>query len=221
MFGRRSHNQRPQLPDLDSQVTAHWNRGVAPANPPPPMESPSESLDFAPTPYSVAKTKERSRGRRRLLLSLLMGLVLGPILVAAAFYLMQFINPARRQTETLGERMTFGPRDDEEIFYTDDISTEQVRQLGAFLQREGVFDGQSSKSVRLSRRDEVFVVGFAVEWNSWELPDVATYFRDVREQLSIGAFNGSPVEVHLCARQADSKGQPMPAMRVICADGER
>jgi hypothetical protein len=218
MFGRRSQ-QKPRLPDLDSEVAAHWNRGLAPSNPKPAERSSADSLEFAASAYTPT-TKERSRFRRRLLLSLSVALILGPIFVAAAFYLMHYINPVMRATETLGERMTFGEREDEEIFYSDDVSAEQALQLGAFLQHEGIFNGKTAKSVRISKRGVVFLVGFAVEWNSWEQPDVVADFHDLRRRLSAGAFNGCPVEVHLCARQADSKGQMMPVMRILRVEDE-
>lgn len=83
MFGRRSQPQRLRLPDLDPQVTAHWNRGIAPSNPPSAENSSGESLEFVPTPLGATRTKEHRRKRRRLVLSLWMGLLLGPIFVAA------------------------------------------------------------------------------------------------------------------------------------------
>lgn len=221
MFGRWLRKPNQRLPDLDAEVTAHWNRGITPSPAPAPEEASATSLDFASAAYlTTKKTKEHARRRRRLIWSLLVGLLLGPIFVGAAYYLMRYINPRVRATAPLGERMTFGPQDEEEIFYTEDISPEQVRQLAAFLQREGLFDGLSAKSVRLSRNGAVFVVGFALEWNSWKQPDVVADFRDMQPRLSNGAFNGSPVEIHLCARQADSKGRPMPAMHIIRADGK-
>jgi hypothetical protein len=220
MFGRWSRRQNPPLPDLDSEVAAHWNRGNTSSKAPGSEESLDTSLDFPlVNPRSPKRTREDSRRRRRLAVSLLIGLLLAPIVVIGAYQLVRHINPMTRVRESLGERMTFGPQDDEEIFYTEDISPEQARRLGAFLQEEGLFDGLSAKSVRLSRNGAVFVVGFAVEWNSWEQPEVVAYFRQMQTRLSKGAFDGSPVEIHLCARQADSKGQQLPAMSVLQADG--
>jgi hypothetical protein len=221
MFGRWSRKHEQRLPDLDSEVTAHWNRGRAPSNAPPSQESLDDNLNFAPASYRVGKMKECSRTRRRLLVSLCIGLILGPIVVGAAFYLMRYINPVIRATETLGERMTFGPHDEEEIYYTRDIEPDQVRHLGAFLQHKGVFDGRSAKSVRLSTNGDVLVVGFAVVWNSWENPEVVNYFRELQGTLSEGAFHGRPVEIHLCARQADSQGRLMPAMYEIQANPKK
>lgn len=226
MFGRWSRQKnKPSppiaLPDLDDQVTAHWNRGAAPPLA-PPANAQADSLEFDPAPaYRAGKTKEHRRGRRRFLVSLLLGLALAPIAVAGAYYLMRYINPVRRATESLGERMTFGQEDQEEIFYTEDISSDEVRRLGSFLQREGLFGDSRLKSVRLSKDGDNYVVGFALEWNNWRDDNVAADFRDLLPRLSRGAFNGRPVEIHLCARQPDSKGRAMPTMRVIRADVER
>jgi hypothetical protein len=208
------------LPNLDSEVSAHWNRGVPPpvAPPSPPEKPPGDNLDFGPAAsYRAGKTKEQSRRRRRLLLSLLVG----PLLIAAFLYFYPWINSLIHGTTSLGQRITFGPQNQEEIFYTADISSEQALQLGAFLQSEGIFDGLRPKSVRLSKDGDVFVVGVVLEWSNWSEDVVADDFRDLLPRLSRGAFNGSPVEIHLCAPQPDSKGRLMPTMRVIRADVER
>ncbi len=210
------------VPDLDREVSAHWGRGIAPAAVPPMPatdSSPSESLQFSFTEsYRTREIKERKRHRRRLVLSLLVGLVMGPVVVVGMYYLFMHVNSAVRGTQTLGQRMTFGGEDQEEIFYTDDISSNQAWQLGAFLQAEGIFDGLRPKSVRVAKAGEVFVVGFAMAWNNWQEQKVADDFRDLLSRLSRSVFDGSPVEIHLCARQPDSQGQPMPTMRVIRAN---
>jgi hypothetical protein len=220
-WSRKPDKSLPDItvPDLDREVAAHWGRGLTSSNAPPmppPDHSASASLDFASGPSPVpTRTRERSRKRRRLLLSLLGGLVL----VATACYLLWQIHFSMRGMGSLGQRMTFGVEDQEEIYYTDDISEEQVRQLGAFLQREGIFDGLRSKSVRVAKNGDVFVVGFALAWNNWQEQGVADDFHDLLPRLSRGVFKGSAVEIHLCARQPDSQGRPMPTMRVIRAEG--
>ncbi|HEY7425555.1 MAG TPA: hypothetical protein VH682_15090 [Gemmataceae bacterium] len=221
-WSRKQNKPFPKaaLPDLDRAVAAHWDRGVAP--PVTPLEKPpGDSLDFGPVAsYRAGLTKERSRRRRRLLASLLVGLLLGPLATVAFIFFYPLFSSWVHGTGSLGQRITFGPRDLEEIFYSNDISAEQALQLGAFLQSEGIFDGLSSKSVRLSKDGEVFVVGFVLEWNNWLNENAAADFRDLLPRLSRGAFKGSPVEIHLCARQPDSKGRPMPTMRIIRTDDE-
>jgi len=206
------------LPNLDNEVTAHWNRGAPPPVAPPAEKPPGDSLDFGPiASYRAGQTKERSRRRRRLLVSLLVG----PLLLVAFIYFYPWISSLMRGGGSLGQRLTFGPQNQEEIFYTDDISPEQALQLGTCLQIETVFDGLSPKSVRLSKDGEVFVVSFVLEWDNWRDENVAADFRALLPRLSRGAFNDSPVEIHLCAQQADSKGQLMPTMRIIRTDAER
>lgn len=229
MFGRwlrRKDSSGPSiaLPNLDDQVTAHWNRGAA--SPPPPANAPADSLDFVPTPGShTSKTKEHQRRRRRLLWSLLAGLVVGPFLAAPVICLIYLLmgdgSAVTTVVGSLGERITFGPDDQEEILHSSDISPDEARKLGDVLQHEGIFDGREAKSVRLSKDGDVYVVGFALEWGSWRNKDVVADFRDLLPRLSRGAFNGRAVEIHLCARQADSKDRAMPTMRVIRADVER
>jgi len=205
------------LPNLDSEVSAHWNRGVPPSVA-PPEKPPGDDLDFGPVAnYRRGKTKEQARRRRRLLLSLLVG----PLLIAAFIYFYPRISSFMRGGSSLGQRITFGPQEQEEIFYTADISSEQALQLGAFLQREGIFDGLDAKSVQLSKDGEVFVVRFVLAWGNWSNNDVAADFRALLPRLSRGAFNGGPVEIHLCAPQPDSKGRLMPTMLVIRGDDER
>jgi hypothetical protein len=206
------------LPNLDSEVSAHWNRGAPPSVVPPPQKPPGDNLDFGPVAsYRRSKTKEQARRRRRLLLSLLVG----PILIAAFFYFYPWISSFMRGGSSLGQRITFGPQKQEEIFYTADISSEQALRLGTSLQIETIFDGLSPKSVRLSKDGDVFVVGFVLEWNMWSDGETVAYFRDLLPRLSREAFNGSSVEIHLCAREPDSKGRPMPTMRVIRVNDER
>jgi hypothetical protein len=223
MFGRKSRQQDEALrnvavPDLDSEVTAHWNRGAAPSNAPPPETASSASLDFGPTSYRAGKTKEYARKRRRLIISVLVGLLVSPVAVGAVSYLIRYINPVRRAMEPFGERIGFGQEEQEEIYYTPDISSEQARQLGVFLQQEGMFNDDGAKSVRLSKNGEVFVVGFVLAWNSWESPQTLMAFRELLPRLSRRVFNGVPVEIHLCAQQQDSHGRLMPAMRVLRAE---
>jgi hypothetical protein len=222
-WSRKQNKSVPEaaLPDLDREVAAHWNRGVPPPVA-PPEKPPGDSLDFGPiASYHAGQKKERSRRRRRLLASLLGGLLLGPLVTAAFIYFYPRLSSWSHGTGALGQRITFGPQDQEEIFYGDDISSEQVLQLGAFLQSEGIFDGLSPKSVRLSKDGEVFVVSFVLEWNNWLDENVVADFCDFLPRLSRGAFKGSPVEIHLCARQADSKGRLMPTMRIIRPDADR
>ncbi len=214
MFGRRSRDPKPKLPDLDPDVTSHWNRGQPP-NPPPPVEEPR--LNIVPTWLLSSSAEERRRGRRRLLISCSLGLILGPIFAALVIYLIHLIN-LPLLSNPLGERMGFGAQDEEEIYYTDEISEQQVRCLGAYLQRTGYFNELSAKSVRLSKKGEVYVVGFALLWGSWKKEDVLEDFHTLRIGISREVFDGSPVQVDLCARQPDSKGNPMPAMVVLHAD---
>jgi hypothetical protein len=216
MFGRRPRDPKPKLPDLDPDVTSHWNRGQPP-NPPPPVEE--SGLDIVPTWPLSSRDTERRRGRRRLLVSCLIGLILGPIFLAVAIYLIHLFNPYPI-SNTLGERMGFGAKDEEEIFYTDEISEQQVKRLGAYLQRVGYFNELSAKSVRLSKKGEAYVVGFALIWGSWKKEDVLEDFRTLRMGISREVFDGSPVQVDLCARQPESKGKPMPAMVVLHAEEE-
>lgn len=221
MFGRWWRKQvKPlsgvALPDLDREASALWGRGPAP----PLATPPADSLDFGPA-GRPRRTHERARRRRRLLGSLLLGLILGTVLTVGASYVALRVRPSLGATSGFGECMTFGSQDQEEIYYSDDVSAEQARRLGAFLRREGIFGDAQPKSVRLSREGGVFFVGFALEWNSWQDEGIADDFRDLLPRLSRGAFDGAPVAIHLCARQPDSKGRMLPTMRVIGPDGVR
>jgi hypothetical protein len=222
MFGRWGRKQAKPLPgvalpDLDREVSARWNPAAAPAW---PDKSAENSLDFGPAKANPARTRERSRRRRRVLMSCLLGLVLGPAAVAGFFFSTHRYMSLWHDSDALGERLFFGAQDQEEIYYAGGVSEEQARRLGAFLQREGLFGDERPKSVRLSKDGDVFVVGFALEWNNWTDERVADDFRDLLPRLSHGVFDGGPVEIHLCARQPDSKGRPMPTMRVIRAVAE-
>ncbi|HWG46343.1 MAG TPA: hypothetical protein VN688_26510 [Gemmataceae bacterium] len=209
------------VPDLDREVAAHWGRDSASPNLLPvvaaPDSSPSASLDFHSAAASrPRRTRERSRLLRRLVWSALGGL----LLVATVCFLLWNLNLSMFRTNSLGERMTFGVDDQEEIYYTAEVSPEQAQRLGAFLQREGIFDGLRPKSVRVTKNAEVYVVGFVLEWNNWQEQGVADDFRDLLPRMARGVFDSGPVEIHLCARQPDSQGRPMPTMRIIRADAE-
>jgi hypothetical protein len=225
MFARWWPRKRGQslpdvaLPNLDSEVSAHWKRGAPPPVTPPPERPSGDNLDFGPiASYRAGKTKEHARRRRRFLVCLL----IGPLMIAAFLYAYPWISSMLRGAGSLGRRLTFGQQNQEEIFYADDISSEQVLRLGTFLQSEGIFDGLSPKSVRLTKNeDDVFVVGFVLEWNNWLDEGVAADFRNLLPRLSRRVFDGSSVEIHLCAPQPDSKGRLMPTMRVIRAEVER
>jgi hypothetical protein len=74
-WSRKQNKSSPEaaLPDLDREVAAHWNRGVAP--PATPTEKPpGDSLDFGPiASYAAAKRYVRALKRLKIILAALPG----------------------------------------------------------------------------------------------------------------------------------------------------
>jgi hypothetical protein len=96
----------------------------------------------------------------------------------------------------LGQKIDCGGG--EEIYYTKGATEADARALAESLRGVGFFDGQTPKSVRVSRDGDRVVVSFIVQ--EWVLKDleVQQQFRTIGQQASQQAFGGRPVAVELC-----------------------
>jgi len=121
----------------------------------------------------------------------LLGLVLYLGIFYGAFSIYQ-----QHLSAGFGTRLDFGGG--EEVFYKNGATQADAWALGTFLRRDGYFNGQGPKSVRISRDGNRLVVDFVVQ--NWVFQDrpVQQEFRQLGQEISQQAFGGDPIEVHLC-----------------------
>jgi hypothetical protein len=84
----------------------------------------------------------------------------------------------------------------EEILYTSDVTAAEAGGLGKVLQEERLFDGNGDKSVRLSKRGDVYVVSFVLRFG-YDRPGFDEEFRGLGRRISEKALGGRPVEVEI------------------------
>ena len=235
MFGKKAAKKDGaapldvRLPDLDAEVASHWSPpgAAAPAGgsaPPPsaPAPGPEANLDFGPpTDYLRMRDREpRGRLRKWVVRLVLLGCGL-IVLLPVVLVLLSVLGIRTPEGQGLGERIVFSRPggEAEEVFYTRGVEEEDARRLGRFLQEHGYFDGQSSKTVRLTRDGEGFTVAFVVRADAWDEPEVVEEMGRLGRALSQGPFAGRPVTIHLCDgwQKLAYGGVALPVRKVIPA----
>src|SRR5262249_18527097 len=103
-------------------------------------------------------------------------------------------------TEGLGERVPFGSRGQEEVYYTRGAPEDEATRLGAFLRKAGFCDAGPAETAQVARADGRHVVAFVLGERAWEDPAVVATFSELVPELSARVFGGAPVEIHLCHR---------------------
>jgi hypothetical protein len=220
MFGKKAARKGPpapldvRLPDLDKEVASHWVppgaagptalAGSGPPQPPAPAAGPEPDLDFGP-PADYLRTKDRephARLRNWVVRFVLLGCGL-VVLLPAVFILLSLFGISIRDNEGLGQQLVFSrPGGEvEEVLYTRGVQEEEARRLGRFLQEHGYFDGQSGKTVQLSRDGDGFTVAIVLRANVWNKAEVVEEMGRLGRALSLEEFAGRPVTVHLCDRE--------------------
>jgi DNA-directed RNA polymerase subunit RPC12/RpoP len=86
----------------------------------------------------------------------------------------------------------------EEIIYAEGASEADAQKLATVLQAEKVFDGKSSKTVRLSRPKGGVVIGIVYGKNAWKDPEVVSYYEGLRARLIEQEFLGPSITIELC-----------------------
>jgi hypothetical protein len=210
-----------RLPDLDAEVATRWADRGAPAPPSaqPAPAAPDSNLDFGF--IGTRDCAPRSRARK-LVVALCGGLlVLAGVLVPLLIGLKALgVRTAPPDTEGLGQRVQFGTRGQEEVYYTRGATEDEARRLGAFLLKAGVFDDGPAKTVEVARADGRHVVAFVRGERAWEDPAVVATFRALIPELSARVFGGAPVEVHLCHRVPKmERGKPFLTVMKRLTDG--
>jgi hypothetical protein len=96
---------------------------------------------------------------------------------------------------SLGSRLAVTGK--EELYYTN-ITEAEARRVGQALKECKYFDGTTRKTVQVAQRDNWVVLNFVVQDRVWDNPEMVAGFRVVSLQVAAQAFDGRPVEVHLC-----------------------
>lgn len=168
-----SEAPRPSVPPL-SLDSDKQEVPVPPSR--PPLTLPRSAENRAPAP----------RINRRVLGGALIVIV---VLVVAA---LRFGPPHFRGH---GDRIAV--TDKEEVYYKN-VSWEEACQLGQVLKDLQFFDGNTRKTVQLSRRDNCAIVSFVVQDGAWNNADTVEYLRYVVLLVSARLYEGQPIEVRLC-----------------------
>jgi hypothetical protein len=103
----------------------------------------------------------------------------------------------------MGERLDFGGG--AEVYFDKGVMETEARQLGLFLVREGVFDGQHPFTVWVRKRDQRYLVSFCLQPGAWNQPEVIQTFSDLKPLLAQEVFPDKLMEIHLCDEKMVSK----------------
>lgn len=102
-----------------------------------------------------------------------------------------------------GEKLTFGSK--QEIYYKDGATEDHARKLGNYFKETGFFDGKSPKSVQIIKSGESFQIRFVIKKDLWKDQKTIKNFMFMGKEISQNVFDKSPVDVHLCDDQLETK----------------
>lgn len=123
------------------------------------------------------------------------GIIIAAILIGVGYV------SIKENTLDLGERLELG---NDEIYYEENVSETEARQLGAFLRETGYFT-DSGASVQLKKEGETYLLSWALKDEAWKDSEVISEFRSVGEAVSSRVFNGEPVITRLCDNTMEVK----------------
>ena len=84
-----------------------------------------------------------------------------------------------------------------QLFYTSNVTENEVNKLGQFLIDWGFADGEY-KTVQLNKTGNTYEVRMVVKTGLENDQEYRNLFRLATNQISEGAFNGANVDIHLC-----------------------
>ncbi len=116
------------------------------------------------------------------------------ILKVLGFVVIVFVAFVIYNMNGYGEKLEFNGT---EVFYTDLITEAEAQKLGEYLVEAEFADG-GAKSVQLSKRDSVYLFRMVVLDGITKDSTNDVTLLAMTYALSLGAFEGAPVELHAC-----------------------
>lgn len=84
-----------------------------------------------------------------------------------------------------------------ELFYTDNISTEEVDKLVKYLQYTQVFTKNTNMDVKIDKKKDIYIFSLIINKEYLEDERLNSLAKSLSRGLSNGVFNNK-VEVHIC-----------------------
>lgn len=85
-----------------------------------------------------------------------------------------------------------------ELIYTDNVSTEEVDKLAKYLQYTKVFSENTNTDVKIDKKKEVYIFSLIINKEYLEDERLNSLAKSLSRGLSSGVFNNNKVEVHIC-----------------------
>ena len=87
----------------------------------------------------------------------------------------------------------------DELYYTDNISKNEVDKVGEYLKEKGLFvQDNNTISIKLDKKENEYILSFIVNKENLESSDTSEYAKFFGKALSTEVFNNSKVRVNLC-----------------------
>jgi hypothetical protein len=96
-----------------------------------------------------------------------------------------------------GTRLDFNGH---ELFYTDNVTEADARQLGDYLVKVGLFAGDTVRA-QLDKAGATYQVRLAMQPGTQNDLELRRALRTLTAEISAGAFNGAATEIHACDDQ--------------------
>ncbi|NLJ06779.1 MAG: hypothetical protein GX437_03810 [Sphingobacteriales bacterium] len=93
-----------------------------------------------------------------------------------------------------GEKLEFNKG---QLYYTENVSSEDAQKLGEYLVKVGFFDG-NPKTVQLDRRNDTFLFRMVVKKEKQDDSNSVVLLKLFAMKISGEVFNGSPVNAYIC-----------------------
>jgi len=158
-----------------------------------------------PTDYQKTVRNEQAPLYRRFVVWIVVGSILlaafsGGILILL-FVLDVDVFP---EEPLLGKRLVIsrncrGPR--ECVYYQNDATEDEARQLGRFLQEIGYFRGESKADAVLDIVENSVVISFPVKRGAWDDAELIAEFENLFHALQGDVFAGRIIQIQLCLEE--------------------
>lgn len=126
----------------------------------------------------------------------------GPFLLAAVVAVVCVVVWVILREARQGPSVDYGG--DQKVYYVDQATEAEARQLGDYLRKEGFFrGGGGGKTVQLARTGEGYAVSFVVTKGHENDADVEQATRQLGRQISALVYEGKEIEIRLCDEHMD------------------